>query len=290
MKQFMLPAPPDRDGLVRVSGADFHYLIHVRRLKQGDRFRAVLPGADGEFTSGDSVLAEVAAVGAGTLTAVIAAPGERRAGDPGIQPPVQPSGALSCGALPPILLFQALPKGSKMDLIVRQAAEGALSEVVPFVSERSAIREKDARRGEGEKPRRWERIIREALQQSGSPVFTVLRPVLDWDGLFAYWNELRAAHPRSLGIFLHQDPAVSGDTPLAEANLHWYLSNVPGLLALAVGPEGGFSPGEVSRFAAEGFKPLKIGNTVLRVETAALYGAAAARVILLEHSSWTGNG
>jgi 16S rRNA (uracil1498-N3)-methyltransferase len=39
-----------------------------------------------------------------------------------------------------------------------------------------------------------------------------------------------------------------------------------------------------------GFRPLKIGNTVLRVETAALYGAAAARVILLESSSWTGSG
>jgi 16S rRNA (uracil1498-N3)-methyltransferase len=174
-----------------------------------------------------------------------------------------------------------------MDLIVRQAAEGALSEVVPFVSERSAIKGEALRR---EKPRRWERIIREALQQSGSPVFTSLHPVLDWDGLCAYWNEIRSAHPQSLGIFLHQDPVETVAAPLAEANLHRYLSTVPELLALAVGPEGGFSPAEVSRFIEAGFKPLKIGNTVLRVETAALYGAAAARVILLENSSWKGSG
>ncbi|MDR0670081.1 MAG: 16S rRNA (uracil(1498)-N(3))-methyltransferase [Treponema sp.] len=271
MKQFILPTAPDRNGLVRVSGADFHYLIHVRRLKPGDRFRAVLPHGDGEFPSGDSVPVELVSLGAGTLTLALA-------GEAAAEPPA---------GLPPILLFQALPKGPKMDLIVRQAAEGALSGVVPFVSERSAIKGGAPLR---EKPRRWERIIREALQQSGSPVFTALHPVLDWDGLFAYWDKVRSAHPLSLGIFLHQEQVESGDTPLAEANLHRYLSTVPELLALTVGPEGGFSPAEVSRFVEAGFKPLKIGNTVLRVETAALYGAAAARVILLENSSWTGSG
>jgi 16S rRNA (uracil1498-N3)-methyltransferase len=281
----MLPAPPDRNGQVRISGADFHYLIHVRRLKKGDRFRACLPPGEGAregppgeggfpTAPGVSVTAELASVGADALTLVVE----------GAAPPEAPAN----GGLPPILLFQALPKGPRMDLIVRQAAEGALSEVVPFVSERSALKAGAPRRG-GEKTRRWERIIREALQQSGSPVFTTLHPVLDWEELFAYWDELRAARPTALGIFLHQDQVEFGDLPLAELNLHRYLSTVPGLLVLAVGPEGGFSPGEVSRFIAAGFKPLKLGNTVLRVETAALYGAAAARIALLESSSWTGN-
>jgi 16S rRNA (uracil1498-N3)-methyltransferase len=277
VKQFVLPAGPDRNGLVRVLGADFHYLIHVRRLKRGDRLRAVLPPGSLPGDSpvpGASVLVELVAVEAGALTLALV---EGAAGE-------HPE------ALPPILLFQALPKGPKMDLIVRQAAEGALSEVLPFIAEHSASSEHSTRQAEGGKVRRWERIIREALQQSGSPVFTALHPVLDWEGLFAYWNELRSAHPLSLGIFLHQDPVESAPTPLAESNLHRYLSTVPEVLALVVGPEGGFSPREVSRFVEEGFKPLKIGNTVLRVETAALYGAAAARVILLEKSSWTGNG
>jgi 16S rRNA (uracil1498-N3)-methyltransferase len=270
VKQFILSAPPDRDGLVRISGVDFHYLVHVRRLKKGDRFRAVLPGGE-DRSPRATALAELVSVEAGTLTATLvdaAASLDAAAGDR--------------GALPPLLLFQALPKGSKMDLIVRQAAEGEISEVVPFIAERSAL--------QGEKPGRWERIIREALQQSGSSVFTALHPVLDWEGLFAYWDELRSAHPLALGIVLHPDPVEGGGIPLAEANLHRYLSTIPELLALAVGPEGGFSPAELSRFAGAGFKPLKIGNTVLRVETAALYGAAAARIILLENSSWTGNG
>jgi 16S rRNA (uracil1498-N3)-methyltransferase len=223
-------------------------------------------------------MVEVRSVDEGSLTAALVggAGPETHAGD--------------SPALPPILLFQALPKGSKMDLIVRQAAEGALSEVVPFAAERSPGRLEDLapRRGGGEKWRRWERIIREALQQSGSPVPTALHPPLDGDGLFAYWDELRSAHPGALGIVFHQDALETGPgpDPLAPPSLHRYLSKVPEILALAVGPEGGFSPAEVSRFLEAGFWPLKIGDTILRTETAALYGAAAARIVLLENSSW----
>jgi 16S rRNA (uracil1498-N3)-methyltransferase len=264
MKQFLLSQPPDRDGLVRISGEDFHYLAHVRRLKPGDRFMARLPGP----APGALVTLELRSLGQGVLSAALA-------------------GGVAEGAprLPPILLFQALPKGSKMDLIVRQAAEGALSEVVPFQAERSVARGGSPA---GEKPRRWGRIIREALQQSGSSTPTALHPLLDEDGLFAYWEELRAAHPRALGILLHQRPAESEESgcPLVEASLHRYLSNVPEIVALAVGPEGGFSSAELARFTAAGFKPITIGNTVLRTETAALYGAAAARIILLERESW----
>jgi 16S rRNA (uracil1498-N3)-methyltransferase len=175
-----------------------------------------------------------------------------------------------------------------MDLIVRQAAEGALSEVVPFAAERSVVRPEDPSR-QGERRRRWERIIREALQQSGSGVPTALHPTLDGDGLFAYWEELRAAHPGALGIFFHQEAVNSGSSPgpLVPMTLHRYLSDIPDLLALAVGPEGGFSPPELSRFLGAGFRPFTIGDTVLRTETAALYGAAAARIILLESASWT---
>jgi 16S rRNA (uracil1498-N3)-methyltransferase len=189
-----------------------------------------------------------------------------------------------------------------MDLIVRQAAEGGLSEVVPFAAERSVAKAEDpaSRRGGGERRRRWERIIREALQQSGSTVPTALHASLDGEGLFAYWGELRAAHPGALGILFHQDmentedSENTGDTapdsspdPLALGSLHQYLSNNPDLVALAIGPEGGFSPAEVSRFLAAGFKPFKMGTTILRTETAALYGAAAVRIILLESASWT---
>jgi 16S rRNA (uracil1498-N3)-methyltransferase len=161
-----------------------------------------------------------------------------------------------------------------MDLIVRQAAEGAISEIVPFSSEFSVPKIKGP-----ERIQRWERIIREARQQSGSHVPTRVLQPLTIDGLLKYWNELKSRCPGTVGIFFHQ-------IPLENASLHEYLERSPEIVVLAIGPEGGFSPGEAEQFLAAGFKPLTIGDTVLRTETAALYGAAAVRTILLESNSW----
>jgi hypothetical protein len=161
VKQFLLPAPPDRDGLVRIRGGDFHYLVHVRRLRPGDRFKALLPGrgagglrsvlppgAGGEGEGGReaALLLEVRSAEGGTLIAAVlgapagGGPGEdsgaavasavasgsassgaaaAASGVPSVVPSVASSGAAAAAsgvpsvvpsaALPPILLFQALP-------------------------------------------------------------------------------------------------------------------------------------------------------------------------------------
>jgi 16S rRNA (uracil1498-N3)-methyltransferase len=258
VKRFILNQAPGPDSVVRLSGEDYHYLVRVRRLAPGETFPARLPG-------GGETLVRVLAVEGGVLTGRCA--------------PADAPAAAARPPLPPVILFQALPRGPKMDLIVRQAAEGGLAEIVPFASEH-AIPRTGAESGGGEnRVRRWEKIIREARQQSGSPIDTRIRPPLSLDGLFAYWEELRGRAPGALGLLFHQ-------TPLEQASLHGYLGREPEMVVLVIGPEGGFSPGEVSRFLGAGFKPLTIGDTVLRTETAALYGAAAVRIILLENASW----
>lgn len=256
MKKFLLTAPPYAGGIVRLYGRDYHYLVRVRRLGEGSVFNAVLPGG-----------AETRVRILSTVDDILI--GECEDGGEAFSPEPFP--------LPPIYLFQALPRGNKMDLIVRQAAEGGITEVVPFVSEYSAVK---IGGGFGEKLRRWERIIREARQQSGSSVGTIVREPCSVDGLLGYWAELKAAGPGGVGIFLHQDP-------LEQGTFHDYLYGKPDFTVLAVGPEGGFSPAEAVRFTAAGFVPLVMGNTILRTETAALYGAAAVRIILLENASWT---
>ncbi|MDR1949139.1 MAG: 16S rRNA (uracil(1498)-N(3))-methyltransferase [Spirochaetaceae bacterium] len=260
MKCFILPRGPDGDGRIRLSGEDYHYLVRVRRFAPGETFPALLPG-------GEETLVRVLSVDRGILTGKCA-PAAAAA-------PAVPD-------LPPIILFQALPKAGKMDLIVRQAAEGAVTEIVPFAAEHSIPASGGEGAGNANRPRRWERIIREARQQSGSRTATTLRPPLDLTGLFEYWESLKTRYPKALGLLFHQ-------TPLAQASLHGYLSSNPEIVVLTIGPEGGFSPGEVSRFLSAGFKPLTIGDTVLRTETAALYGAAAIRIILLENTSWLPN-
>jgi 16S rRNA (uracil1498-N3)-methyltransferase len=140
--------------------------------------------------------------------------------------------------------------------------------------------------GANEKIKRWERIIKEARQQSGSVIPTGVQAPCTVDGLLDYWAGLLKNHPLGVGILLHQEPWTPANGPLAQGTFHDYLSNNPEFVALAVGPEGGFSPGEAARFIGAGCKPLVMGSTILRTESAALYAAAAVRIILLESASW----
>jgi len=256
MKQFILNSEPDRDGRVRLDGGDYRYLVRVRRLAPGEYFPALLP-------SGTAVMVRVQSVDNQTVVGEVVPDAA-----------VTPNGALN--PLPPIFLFQALPKGDKMDLIVRQAAEGGLTEIVPFASEFSMVR---IANGSKQKLSRWERIIKEARQQSGSTVATTIRQPVSMDGLFAYWQQLVTQRPNALGLLFHH-------VPLAHTSLHGYLDKSVEMVALVIGPEGGFSSAEAERFMAAGFKPFTVGGTILRTETAALYAQAAVRILLGEKDSW----
>ena len=261
MKHFVLDSGPDENGIVKIGGADYKYLVRVRRLVPGKCFHGVLP-------NGSTAKLRVLSVDGGTppagcLTCEVL-PDEEKALSPGRQD------------LPPIILFQSIPKGEKMDLIIRQAAEGGIAGIVPFESEYSEV--KIAGRGD-QKFLRWQRIIKEARQQSGSLTATTVNQPLSFNALFSRWEEIRTQKPGAMGILFHQ-------VPLADASLHWYIETNPETVVLAVGPEGGFSATEADRFLAAGFKPFTIGDTVLRTETAALYAQAAVRILLLEKDSW----
>jgi len=252
MKRFVLPLMPDAEGNIRLYEEDYHYLVRVKRLKTGMCFDAVLPG------------------GTETRLRILSTTGNVLVGEcfEGAKKPPSP--------IPPIALFQAIPKGTRMDLIVRQAAEAAVSLVAPFESEYSTVK---LNRNADEKTKRWKRIVREARQQSGSTIETLVREPCDLNALLEFWESLKKECLRPLGILLHQ-------VPLDKGTFHDYLDIVPDFVVLAVGPEGGFSPGEVSLFLAANFKPLLMGGTVLRTETAALYGIAVIRTILLENEAW----
>jgi len=270
MKQFMLKTTPDRSGCIDLKGDDFHYLVRVRRLAVGEFFSALLP-------NGESASMQVVSIKDGVLTCRGDRDGDRR-GDRGSD----------CHRR--IILFQALPKADKMDLIVRQAAESGIAEIVPFVSEFSVAKTSAS----GQKFSRWERIIKEARQQSGSLVPTVLHEPLSMNGLFSYWQAVKE-ESNAVGLLFHHEEAgiaaadadnAIGVKGLEYKSLHGYLDRSSGIVVIIVGPEGGFSDKEVSLFLDSGFKPFTIEGSVLRTETAALYCAAAVRIILLEREAW----
>jgi len=265
MKRFVLSAPPNPEGMIHLYDKDYHYLVRVRRLKPDSCFDALLP-------DGTEIRVRVLSTVDNILIGECLMVSPKQVSQKPV--PAEPVPAELVPELPPIALFQGLPKGTKMDTIVRQAAEGGVSVVAPFESEYSTAHPN------AEKLKRWERIVREARQQSGSGTETLVRPPCGFDALLSYWESLKKEYERPVGILLHQEPLEKG-------SFHDYIRYNPDFVALAVGPEGGFSPKEVSLFLAAGFKPLLMGNTILRVDTAALYGTAALRIILLESESWT---
>lgn len=274
MRRLLLAEPPDNTGSIVLGGRDFRYLVRVLRLDRGDQFRGLLP-------DGTESLFKIVEIGKTSLTArrLGSVHSDESSASKGISASIVADRERKelVPSLSPIILCQALPKGQKMDLIVRQATEAGVTAIIPFVS-RHSVPKVDQVQGM-QKIERWNRIIKEARQQSGSDVATRIEPITDITGLIAYWEQLHQTNNGSRALLLHQDP-------LAKGTLHGYLEGNTETVLIAVGPEGGFSQEEAAEFAAHNFKPLLLGANVLRTETAAIYAIAAVQVLLLEKASW----
>jgi 16S rRNA (uracil1498-N3)-methyltransferase len=174
-----------------------------------------------------------------------------------------------------ISLYQCLPKGRKMDLIVRQATELGVHGIVPTISDFTESR-LDGK--ETQRSARWRRIAREAAQQCGIRRLPEIKPSVSLENIAALADD-------HLGIVFHPD--IGKAERLLTRDLHGLLASAPSDIDLFVGPEGGFSHRELQRLRNLGCSFVSLGETVLRVETAALAALAAVKIILLENRCWT---
>ncbi len=207
------------------------------------------------------------------------APGKRAPGE--IDPGPREAGAgaaLPRGAPPRIALVQGLPKGQKMDLIIRQAVEAGVELVLPLQTRYSVVREL-GRDDSGKGGSRRDRILKEALQQSGSSIRTRLGSaslVVDLGARLACEG---FAPEESLYLMFHE-------LDIATASLHEYCAGIHDRAVILVGPEGGFSQEETQGFLELGFKTVHIPGSILRTETAALFAVAAVKTVLMEKNVW----
>ena len=274
MRQFVLAVPPDRNGVATLGERDYRYLALVLRKSVGDPLDVRLP--DGSLRamridrldrSSKSVRLVLPDSIAGTSLGSTEPSSSVGNSMPAI--PNVPEG------FPPLILFQWILKGPRMDQVVRQATETGVSLIVPVAGERCLSSEADTIGGG--KTGRWDRIVREALQQSGSPVSTRILPPVSPDDIGGLWRSLAA--PKSAALVLTE-------APLARRSLHEYLDTVSGPTAIAVGPEGGMTARELSFLEEAGFACVHFKTNILRAETAALYGIAAVQSTLLESGNW----
>lgn len=161
-----------------------------------------------------------------------------------------------------ITLGQALPKGPAMDAIVRKATEIGAVRIVPLESERTQVH-LDGDRSD-KKIDKWQTAALEAAKQCGNPFLPEIAPVQKADAFMA------GAKGYDLKLIASLQPgAKSLKTVLA--SFRAAQDRAPKKVLWLVGPEGDFTPAEMSWSQSAGFEPITLGPLVLRCETAAVY-------------------
>jgi 16S rRNA (uracil1498-N3)-methyltransferase len=155
-----------------------------------------------------------------------------------------------------VTLLQGVSRGPRMDLVVQKATELGVRALQPVLTGRSVVR-LDAERGQARREH-WLRIVVSACEQSGRSVLPEVLPVRSLEEAVA------ALEPGTRGLTL--DPAGQGS--LGE------LLGDASRVALAIGPEGGFTADEIRTLSAAGFQGLRLGPRILRTETAPLAALA----------------
>lgn len=152
-----------------------------------------------------------------------------------------------------LYLFQSLLKGKKMDLLVQKATELGVHSFCPIQSKYNENHSKQPRQLD-----RWQRIMLEACKQCKRAQHMIIKPV-------SFLDDLDASS--------FEQPLVLWEgerSTFLDATLISYT----GPMALLVGPEGGFHEEEIEKVIKKGFKPVSLGQRILRSETASLSAIA----------------
>jgi len=234
--RYFLAAPESFDGAtVRLTGGEARHIRTVLRMTPGDRIIVAVEDV-GQFDC------SITQVERGLVIADVLSrlekPQDRRPG---------------------VSLAQVVPKGRKMDDIVRMACELGVERIIPVVSERLQVRL--AAETATKKTSRWRSVADAAAKQSraGSPsrvshpVDIAFLPPDGFDGLcIALWEK----EIKTLKSALSNEPA-------------------PESVLILAGPEGGLTEAEIDSLRSRGFITASLGSRILRTQTAGIAGVIA---------------
>lgn len=265
MRQFILPSSYHGEATFALEGKESQYLSKVLRLKVGQQ----LLGRDQKGGKYMLTLQEVSKNRCLLFCTKVDQQDEVSSTD--TLPAYR-------GPYPNLTLLQCLCKGRKEEQIFRQATEIGVSSLA-LVSSRYCIPDLSEKKEHALTSRfdRLEAQVKEALQQSGSPLSTTMVPhILPLEEVPKWWNN------RGLALFFHQSEREQPQQTLTKL-----LSDHPieRPIAVLVGPEGGFSDEECTFLEEAGFHAVLLKTNILRSETAGVYALSAIQVILTERET-----
>ena len=157
-----------------------------------------------------------------------------------------------------IHLYQALPKGDKLDTVIQKAVECGVFEIHPFESERCVVRSKGD--SEARKTERRNRIALEAAKQCGRGYIPAVRETV------GFREAIEEACRADVCLFCYEGES--------EKSLRRVLEDAgkrAETVSVVIGSEGGFSVSEAAYAAERGASSVSLGKRILRTETAAAF-------------------
>ena len=241
MKRFFIQDGVSVGRQIVISGSEGHHIARVLRLGPGDRI-VIFDGSGFDY---EAEILEISR--SGVQTKILR------------KYPSRPESQAR------ITVAQALLKGKKMDILLRQMTELGVSAWVPFVAQRSVPNLNHQRRAD--RLERWRTIVKESLKQCRRGEFTQVHSIVSFSKM------LSLAPPEATKLIFWEN---------ARKPLKTVIRNVSGNstdIWIVLGPEGGFEETEIQAAAAAGFIPTSLGNRILRAETASLAACALMQYI-----------
>ena len=232
MYQFFVEDAQVGKEYVTITGTDVNHIRNVLRMKPGEKIRV-------SSHSGKNFLCEIAELTEEFVQADIV------------------SAEVSNTELPAkIYLFQALPKGDRMETVIQKAVELGVYEIIP-VSMKYCVVKLDAKRAE-RKVKRWQAIAESAAKQSKRSVIPVVRPIMSFGEAANYASSCQVRivpYENERGMSATRE-ALQGLAPGKD-------------VSIMIGPEGGFAEEEIDSLRGDA-EIVSLGKRILRTDTAAI--------------------
>lgn len=164
-----------------------------------------------------------------------------------------------------IVLFQGLPKSTKMDLIIQKSTELGVKKIVPLITSR-CVAKINNKKSQDKKTKRWSKIAEESAKQSKRGLIPeVSNAILFKDAL----EQLKGEEFIIVPYESEEDIGIK--TVLKEATSK--------KVNIIIGPEGGFEDSEIQALKNIDSQVVTLGPRILRTETA---GTIASALVLYE--------